>query len=484
MKTDLNIRGIHRSQLGSALLLSLMIMGVCTMGVAAWIAIINGRAAYSDATEDGMRRRVALENSRAIAEEYLYNYATTQDSGAAALFPQVTYPPDNAEQPDIVERMQVAAWVDGSLNSTTPVWRASRMGPSNGGGYYRNYQVLLGKGGNQVLRDFEVRSRSPILSGDLVIFNQPTITPGDPSDPDIRFRCNMHVNGRTVFWRPDMIEVRDDNHFSTKAYAVMTRLVGDYPVVDSSGNRLRPSNFPFTPVTGGAVGVGALGYDGRISNVENSYASINSIPSKLDTPIEAVGTVISSERGVESNGSGTITIDLNNPDLDEVLIEGDTSKVVLNGQIDDSAFAAAESMKPVVIVVLQDGYISTRNLSRFELYRRNSRRLIIAVKKERAPWDPSSDLRCTFEWMNTEHNPPEPFPTWRLITIGENTELRYIHDSSNSEVTIYGGLRTDRGLWGSSSLNRKFFIEPEPNPQSLIEGYLDRHVWIESYPSP
>ena len=92
--------------------------------------------------------------------------------------------------------------------------------------------------------------------------------------------------------------------------------------------------------------------------------------------------------------------------------------------------------------------------------------------------------RCTFEWMNTEHNPPEPFPTWRLITIGENTELRYIHDSSNSEVTIYGGLRTDRGLWGSSSLNRKFFIEPEPNPQSLIEGYLDRHVWIESYPSP
>lgn len=114
MKAQSKIKFADRRLNGSALLVSLMVMAVTTLGVASWLAIINGRTTYTEAIEDGMRRRVALENSRSIAEEYLYRVAATSDNAPAASFPANPSalpdpnPPFDADQPDIVEQVQIA----------------------------------------------------------------------------------------------------------------------------------------------------------------------------------------------------------------------------------------------------------------------------------------------------------------------------------------------------------------------------------------
>ena len=173
---------------GSALLVSLMVMVATTVGVASWLAIINGRTAYTEALEDGMRRRVALENSRSIAEEYLYRVAATSDAAPAASFPvnpdaiPDPNPPFDADQPDIVEQVQIAANGAGALEQTSvdPISRVNRLGMAEGVDCYQTfYNIALGKGDNQLIRRFELRGRSPILYGDLVTIHRPTLTPGN-----------------------------------------------------------------------------------------------------------------------------------------------------------------------------------------------------------------------------------------------------------------------------------------------------------------
>ena len=467
--------GRHRVA-GSAMLLALMVMGVATMGVAAWVGMVNGRTSYTETMEDAMRRRVALENSRALAEEYMYLVAANGDT-ASALTAEI----DSGE----TARVEIPGWTGNAFKSVISPGGINRSGMTNGHtyfdrkyvGYVRYFDVLLGKGEHQVSRSFQLRSRAPMLYGDLVTLNQPTIVPGDPDDPDIRFEGNVQVNGRTVFWRPDMVEPSaSDNRYRSKEYVLRSENYGEYEINDLGGTKIRPSNFPFAPITAGPAG-GGLGFDGKLSTVRNMTSDINSLYDKLGpSPIMASGTTfLVSGRGVNSTGGGTVTIDLNHEDLGNVVIDNHTSRVVLNGQgmSDDTAYDEAGNRTAVLIVILQDP-TSTRNLDRIEMTNRNNRRVVVAVKKTIPSWASSSWRRVKLTWMNADQN-----PKWRMIAIGENVEIRY-QAYQNGSVTVYGGVRTDRGFFSHNSANKQFFLHREEDGKYL-ERLLDRNVWLESY---
>ena len=483
MKIKLNKTASDRRQSGSAMLVALMIMGVVTMGVAAWVSIVNGRTSYTESLEDSMRRRVALENSRSITEEYLYNVAALSSGAPAASFPldpsatPNPNPPFNANQPDIVEQVAIAASGSGPLQETSvaPTGRVNRLGFADSNDCYHTfYNALLGRGSVQTTRRFELRSRSPILYGDLVILNTPTITPGD-----FRFKGNINVKGRTVIWRPDLITQDTDSLFTSDDYVLMTDNYGAYPIFNSNGDQVRPSNFPATPITSGAIAADANGYDGRLSTVHNEYDTINSLHGRLGSnPINASGLVTSFERGVSSNGSGSISINLLDPALSRVFIENDTQTIVLNGQSTDTDFDYAGTLQPVLIVINQDA-LTQRNLDTIELTHRNNRRLIVGVKKVLTVGGSDSDLRVVYRWMNTA-TATNPGTTWRLITIAENVEVRFRHYATDSDVTIYGGVRTDGGFHSHNGITRTFTIERERDPAGLAT-LLDRNVWLESY---
>ncbi|MEZ5432220.1 MAG: hypothetical protein R3F31_13805 [Verrucomicrobiales bacterium] len=60
----------HGGENGSTILLALVVLGIGTMGVLAWAALIQARAVDADATQQALERRLRYENSRAMGEAY------------------------------------------------------------------------------------------------------------------------------------------------------------------------------------------------------------------------------------------------------------------------------------------------------------------------------------------------------------------------------------------------------------------------------
>jgi len=443
------------------MLVALMVMSVVTVGVAAWITIINGRTMYTEAVETGMLRRVAHENSKALAEEYMYQKIATEGSGAAT-----TATLDSGASGKFV----VPASTGNPFDSVVQPGGINRFGLSDGQGYAKYLDADLGDSTDTVSRSFQLRSRSPIFSGDLVTLHRPTLTVGTSS-----FRGNIRVNGRTVIWRPDYLnQGNSSNRFRSKEYTVMSSNYGGMTIKDLSGDRIRPSNYPFTPVTTGKTAGGSLGFDGQLSTVNNTTSTYNSMYHNLGaTPIQATGSAVSSNRGVVSNGNGIISIDLNDPDLTNVLLTNDSYRVILNGQSNTSDFNDAGNRPAILIVILQDA-TSTRNLSQIRLTHENNRRVVVAIKKEIAAGDSLNLLRASFRFMD-----PDITPTWRLVAIGENTDMLFAQDG-NGTVTMVGGVRCDRRFTYHNSSNKQLRIERETDPK-LLERLVDRNVWLESY---
>ena len=470
------------------MLVSLMVMGVCTMGVTAWVAIINGRTGYTESLEEAMNRRVSIENSRALAEEYMYVVAANLGAGDA-----VTATVDGGD----TAKVQISGWSGGAFASVIQPGGINRSGMANGHlfqdssytGYVRYYDIELGNGDHQITRSFQLRSRAPMLAGDLVTLHDPTLTPAGSFNTSVRLTGNVHVYGRTVFWRPDLLDHDAMGRFRSREYALMSGAYGDIPIQNlpegSVGeDRIRASNFPATPITAGPAG-GGLGFDGKMSSVKNESSTLNSLYDRLVdrsdpanpvvNAIEANGLTASNNRGVVSNGGGTISIDLNNEFLSDVLIQNDTSRIILNGQsmVDDAPFIEAGNRSAILILIIQDDD-SERNLDRIELTNRNSRRVVVAIKKTVDSFWDNSALRTRFRWMDSGDD-----PSWRLVAIGENSEILF-EQEENGSATIYGGVRTDRGFYSDDSSSKNFFIYPESDPK-LLERLLDRNVWLESY---
>ncbi|MFT5856056.1 MAG: hypothetical protein ACI8XO_003308, partial [Verrucomicrobiales bacterium] len=128
-----------------------------------------------------------------------------------------------------------------------------------------------------------------------------------------------------------------------------------------------------------------------------------------------------------------------------------------------------------LVIVLEQEAGSGDNLATVELYGSNNRRLVVGAKKEIASDQSTSRLRLNIRWMDSL-----PSTSWRLILLGENTELKLQHKVSGSQVTIYGGLMSDRGIWCHNNSDRRFLLEPEPDAKDL-PNLVPRNVWLESY---
>ncbi len=68
------------SRRGTIMIFALIIIAVGAIAISGWVYLMGGLSEYTDAMRDGMRRRVTLENSRAMANQYYRGYLI---SGAA-----------------------------------------------------------------------------------------------------------------------------------------------------------------------------------------------------------------------------------------------------------------------------------------------------------------------------------------------------------------------------------------------------------------
>ncbi len=440
---------------GSVLLFGLVIMGLATFGLAAWMSLMTTRSYMIETAEYAIQRRVAYHNGAAVAEEHLYRNAITGNA----------VPEIHVELPDYMGAVDIDPHSGAALTATNFAGSINRFSPSEGSSYTLDVVTAISDGAETTTRVFQMKSRNPMLAGDLLTLHAPSINTGDR-----RLEGNLWIEGRSHIWIPDGLQDYDYGDVRSESYITPTEGATSFNVVDLTGTNLIPNNFPSVPMTAGPTATG-LGYDGTAQTVNYSGNAGNSIYEKIITraPVIKNGLSGGTQQGVSSNGSGRINIDLDEPSLNYVVINSNTDRIVFDGQDNPTDFAAAGSLDPVVVVYqILPGSV---NIGRIEFNHANNRQLLLAIKS--APGAPDSGVNFRFDHANQD-------PIWRLFTVSENFRITMRSNTDDGTVTLIGGIRADRRITVDES---DFYVRvrKEPNPKPMLELLSDRNAWIESF---
>ncbi len=453
---------IKGRQSGSAILMGLILLAMVSFGMAAWMSLIHTRSYFVEQMENSIKRRVAYQNGCALAEEYLYYNALTKTDGNAV----------NVELANGMGAIDIPAWVGAPLGSNLVPGSINRIGPAEGSGFTQDIEVTIADGTETSTRTYQMRSRNPMLSGDLLTIQQP----GGASTSDRVLKGNILVHGRSVIWHPNNFNEYEYAKFRSDEYNTPTVGASGFAVQEIGGGDVLMRNFPAVPVTSGEFGT-TLGYDGKTAVVSNASSAFNSLHHKVlaSNHIEATGSADTYERGVDPDGNGNVTIDLNDASLTNVFLNNNIRNLVLVGQDKTTAagqalFDAADSLDAVVITLVQDSS-SLFDLNEIQMQYSNNRRLVLAIKST------DDDDYATFYWENAVDT-----PDWRMMLVGENTRFR-LRVRNTGTVHMTGGIRAERRVHMDTNSAKVLHIHPELDPGPLLEQMSDRNGWLESFGS-
>ncbi|MEM9481402.1 MAG: Ig-like domain-containing protein [Verrucomicrobiota bacterium] len=445
----------HRCR-GSVLLFGLVLMGMATFGLVSWISLLTTRSYMIETAEYAVQRRVAYHNATAVAEEHLYQNAITGTN----------VPAINVELANYMGAVDIEAHAGAALAETNFVGSVNRFGPSDGLSYSLPVTTAISDGAETTTRMFLMNSRNPMLSGDLLTLNAPSIITNDR-----RLSGDFWVEGRSTIWLPDALQTYTYGDFRSEQYTTPTEGATGFNVMDFSGANLLPANFPFIPMTAGMTSAGNLGFDGTARSVNYSSNSVNSIYDEVMTysPVVVTGTTSSSQPGVTSNGSGRITLDLSDENLSLVVIESNVNRIVFDGQSNQSDFDSAAALDPVV-VVYRNSPGSAYDIGRIEFNNANGRQLLLAINAESGASD---------NYVNLRFDHADDNPIWRLFVVSENFRTNFAATTGGT-LTLVGGIRGDRRI-SETTTSFDIRVRKEPSPKNLIELLADRNAWLESF---
>lgn len=419
-------------------LLLMVVLGMLTAG---WISLMSARSGMVQQMEAAIQRRVAFENSKALAQQFILERVMVSSSGASFTyeFPQAGWGGIN-----------VPAWNSPSLTSFDKAAGFNHFNPGNGDGYTNApLLVTLFDGDANPERKYHVKSRSPALSGTLLTSQKPTLAPA----ASIALN-GMTIVGHSMVWTPNL-----SMPFRTSSYALAPGS-GLYSFVNSSGNPIAPLNFA-TPreIANPRTGSGPF-YTGEFDVINNAHGAANSLAAKAMADGMVVdGSVASSTNGVVCDGSGAVTINLATQGLGNVYIPGKISSLTLEGQNPPNDVAANDL--PAMLIVVDQTASSTRDLMSLSLTKHNHRRVVLAIKKSTS----ASSLPIQFSTAS---------PQWRLLLELENVPITF---SSTGIITLQGGIRSDRSVTASSG---SAVLKLETDPKYL-ERLASRSAWVESF---
>ena len=153
-------RGIE----GTIMIFSLFIILGGTLVLAAWVQMLATRATYTATTEEGVKRRIAMENGRALARQYILNQ---MPSGSIAYF---------------TTNLDNGAWGGFQINSNSATWTNTNFSignpfnPIGDDSFVVTNLVNISNSVESCNWTFFVRSRSPVLAGFPAVFHNPLLT--------------------------------------------------------------------------------------------------------------------------------------------------------------------------------------------------------------------------------------------------------------------------------------------------------------------
>jgi hypothetical protein len=440
---------------GSVLLLALLLIAVAGLLTAGWIALISARGNLVEQNAAAIQRRIALENSRALAQEFMLERVLPSTAGAAFSY----------DLPDPGwGGLSIPAWNSAPLLSVQPAAGVNHFNPGNGDGYTfdpvdeSGHYVTLRDGDANPERKFQIKSRSPLLSGTLLASQRPTLDPSASTG-----FSGLDVVGAAFLWTYPTAA-----SFTVSSYSTADG-VSNLSLTNSAGSDISLNNLALPRQIANPRGGGAAFYDGQLDALDNSTAGANSSFAKA--AVAAVnGSLVDPDDsdGITCDGAGNVTVTLNKPGLGNVLITagwpnpgdppipGGVSTLTLIGQptVGD---AVADDLPAILILV----DITSGNLPTISLSQHNSRRLVLGVKK--AATAGSLSLRFT-----------TTAATWRLMLELENSPATL---TTAGIVTLQGGIRSDRAV-AISGGSARLTLETDPKNLSRL---ATRTAWVESY---
>lgn len=424
------------------MILALLLIAVAGVLTAGWVVLITARSSMVEQTAAAVQRRIALENSKALAQEFMLERVLPSTSGAAFSY--------NLDDP-AWGGISMQAWSSAPLLSLQKAAGVNHFNPGNGDGYTLVVPSTLQNGGDNPSRTYHIKSRSPLLAGTLLSSQTPTLTPGVSISIG-----SLAVAGTAFIWAPNLSMTFTANSVAAPAGA------SSFSFTNSAGSALAMNNLALPRQIANPRNGGAVFYTGQFDAIHNTNSAANSSQAKTGGGATVDGSTASSSNGVVCDGNGHVTITLNTPGLGNVYIPGGISTLTLEGQatIGD---AAADALPALLIVVDQPAIDpadpNSRDLTTITLNQHNSRRLDLAVKKA------SGSLAVHFSTTT---------PAWRLLLELENTPVAF---TATGIATVQGGIRSDRAITLSGGSVR---LTPETDSKNL-ERLATRTAWVESF---
>lgn len=465
----------RRSQSGSAIIYALIVIAVGAVVLAGWVQVMASQVQFTELMSLSLKRRIALENSRLLASQYLLqNVLPGSYSGTSSV-----------ALADNWAGFRITGTVSGAPLTSTAISAAlNTFSPGGGGGYTLDITADLRDGSVEDANAwhfwlFQARSRSPIYGFDLFTSQKPTLSPGSQIILDSglsvvgntvnpAYAGSGYLGANVVLWQPNA----PNDYDLTSAVSYQTPTVGFPTVSPINGGSM--SDFVFPPVTSGS------GYDGSISVINPGGASPNSLVTKhaltgttalaivgsgtdtytTTTQDPNTGVITGTYTYLSANGAGTVNVLVIEQLLNKIYIPGNTTTLVLQGQANAADLNTANQRPPLLIVVNETG---ASQLTSIQFQNQNNRRLYLAVKKGTAATLTISALAGT----------------WRLGGVFENTPLSFT--VAGGALGLTGGLRTDASVSMVAGATVNISRENDDTDPKLLERYADRYGWLESY---
>lgn len=477
-----------RQTRGGVLIVALLLTAAATLGFTAWANLISQRRVSIEETVGGLSRRLSIENGRQAAIQLGYNELLTKNSGAG-----VDAKVEDATSLQIYGGVTTTAWAGFALDSINP-GKVNHFSPAGVSFAYGPefshivpfsvmdfYPALSWRDNSSTSLVTAIRSRVPMLSGDLLNVFTPTLAVDEPLASQT-ITGNLDVlNGRAVF----LSEAPLGNFSAVRAAGIATphyTVPVTNPVIfrEPSGNTLvMPSNFPSNLVTTGSVAPGnGLDVQNHLNVVDSALNPANSLRNKIINGLVYV-TVDTAQDRPDSQGigyvasTGVLTLDLTDPSLWGVIVQNNVSEIVINGQAVDDQDQAS-----VRICYIEDGNLSTTHtLTKITCNGAdNLRPMVIGVKKipsTAGSQVPGAPVTMAFTNSNVA-------PEWRCMLIMENTPLVFDATGGPGVIKLMGGIMTDGSITATSGAGNSVRLLPETDHTHLIQ-LVPRRAWIETY---
>lgn len=441
----------------------MLMIVVGTIGMASMTTLLSTRTRFVMDMEHSIQRRVALRNCRALVHYYFMR------QGIAAAAPGGTL-----TLPNNWGTVEIPVTTTSPLGSLQEFSLINFLSPGLDHGFTQNVTATVHQpipyddAGGIISTPFNVqlKSRSPLLTGTLLVLHKPMVDIGQETD----VQGSIHVNGHSLLWE-DTDLTGDVANFRTRTYDHPDMITEN--IRNLSGNHISPTNFPFYLRSTGYTDVsdtGAPVLDGRFNMMQlddpasqdpDGIKKKNTLHYKMVTnssPMYVDGTynvTVGPVKGDEVGGERRITIDLDDPGLSPVIIEDGVYHLHLKGYIDS---ATGDDDPP--------GFILARSaeLKTLTLENENYRRVVLGIE--------GNNQTVSVSTVNATE--------WRILMTATQAPLALdLVDGAGvaNTLALQGGVRTDSRLsvtTGTLVLNREY------NPDTL-ELMDPREAWIEIY---